>query len=153
MRILAAFAILAAIWSGNAAAYCGCQCVNGFEQAVCSSTNEKPPYCGANNCPAPSVMTPKPRSTGSAQGTYGCDFMAVYSRTTKEHYWSELCTSSGRNGVMLVRPSMVLPVPNVAGSARRYAAPGPLCNTDSDCPSASSCTRRSQNDEWRCRAR
>ena len=142
-------------------AACTCRCVENIERAVCDNARDQVPVCGNNSCPvAPSGPRPAASKRTPPPGTSGCEPMREYSYIYKRYDWTELCLSSSRNNIALIRPGFppLLPVPFGASSgqgSRRSSAPlsGPLCDTDSDCQAGMACTRRNTNDPWVCRPR
>jgi hypothetical protein len=153
-----AFTLIAAIacfYISEAGAACACRCIENHERAVCDSTRDAVPVCGLNACPiAPTTAKPADSGRPIPPGTYGCEYMREYNSNFRRYDWTELCPSSNRNNIALIRPGPYrLPVPVGPSSSAGMRGAGPRCDTDSDCPSGNLCTRRSTQDEWRCRPR
>ena len=165
MRLLIA-ALALVLLPLDVKAVCTCECIEGQERPLCGSTRDEVPVCGHKACPAPPWI-PKPSDSKlpPPPGAYGCEPMRVYDRLSNHHYWSELCVSSARSGVALVRRPIALPVPASplpsAGTTVRTRRIGPAhgggggnaCSTDADCAGGSTCTRRGMDDAWICRPR
>jgi hypothetical protein len=147
-------------------ATCTCECVESQERAICMSVRDPVPVCGKKACPAaPWIPKPSDSKLPAPAGTYGCEPMRVYDRSTNKHWWSELCVTSSRSGVAYVRRGVLpiasspsFPSASAPSRARRSTSSpsyggGALCDTDSDCPAGSTCNRRSTNDPWTCHPR
>jgi hypothetical protein len=139
------------------AAGCQCRCVESSERAVCDSPRDMVPICGRNSCPiAPASSKPADTHRAPPVGTYGCDWMREYDWTFRRYAWTELCESSSRSNIALIRPGSYIP-PGGNRGRRTYLAPpaaaGMACDTDSDCPNGTKCSRRSTNESWQCMRR
>jgi hypothetical protein len=134
----------------SASAACSCKCVEDVQRHICDQPGDPEPRCPQMTCPlAPVRIKPSDTHRPPPPGTYSCDHMQVYSPLSARYEWTELCITSSRSSTALLRPGAALhPMP-----IRSRTASGPACGTDRDCPSGSMCTRRGQNDAWRCERR
>jgi hypothetical protein len=153
--------ILALLSPSEAHTACTCRCVENIERAVCDNTRDQVPVCGNSACPvAPSGPKPAASKRAPPAGTSHCEPMREYSYIFKRYDWTELCPSTSRNNIALIRPGFAPLMPTPFGTSsgqvsRRGSAPlsGPPCDTDNDCAPGNLCTRRNSNDPWVCRPR
>ena len=86
--------ILLALTAGSAPsmAACRCACVNGSMQAVCQSSAELPPICGASICGiAPPSIQPIQRPMLPPIGTRSCSQQQVQNGDTGRYEWQTVC--------------------------------------------------------------
>lgn len=85
MQILAMSFVLLALLTSSALGQCGCACVNGKAQAVCTNVNDVPRYC-TQVCP---LLAPRVRPVEPARvppvGTTACRLEQVNGE------WISLC--------------------------------------------------------------
>jgi hypothetical protein len=154
LHSLGVFILLVAIVLTPSIAHAGCfcQCVENVERAVCDSVEDEPSVCGRRSCPV-APLSAKPPDTGRAvpPGTYGCEFMRVY--TFGRYERAELCESSSRNNTALIKPGSYVVPGRRAPYRSQSGQTATACNSDSDCPAGTACSRTSMNEGWHCMRR
>ena len=76
----------------NVESKCSCECVNGKNVPLCSSTLDIAPPC-IGICPIvnPSIK-PLPSLNMPPVGTSKCDWKQVYNEATRRYEWVEVCS-------------------------------------------------------------
>jgi hypothetical protein len=75
-----------------AGAECACECVNGAQQAICSSAIELRPICPPRICPiVPRAITPIMPPYIPPIGTSGCRMEQVYNNFTGMYQFERVC--------------------------------------------------------------
>jgi hypothetical protein len=73
-------------------ATCGCSCVNGQMQPLCSSAIEVPPICPSTVCRvAPPSVTPIMPPQVPPVRTSQCHMMQVLNPSTETYQWQRVC--------------------------------------------------------------
>src|SRR5207253_2209559 len=85
-------AILAVWLAGEADAACVCRCVDGEQQALCTSSTDLPPICPVTSCPMPPLsIEPIQRPVLPPLGTSDCSQRQVQDPATNRYEWREVC--------------------------------------------------------------
>lgn len=75
-----------------AEAQCGCYCVDGVVQAVCTNTTDVEPVCHPRVCPvqSPSIAPIQVPEVPQPNASY-CRQHYVYDELTAQYEWRQLC--------------------------------------------------------------
>jgi hypothetical protein len=78
--------------SNFATADCGCVCMSGEVQAVCSNALEIRPICAPRICPiTPPSIEPIQQPRAPPIGTTNCTPQQVYNEYSHMYEWKEIC--------------------------------------------------------------
>jgi hypothetical protein len=90
--LVVAVAILGTFATPSARADCVCRCMNGTMRALCQSTMEVPPVCGAAICPVvPPSVPPVESATLPPLGTSRCRNVQVLAPESGNYEWKRVC--------------------------------------------------------------
>ena len=85
-------AILIILISSNAMATCRCVCVDGEQEAVCTSAMELPPICAPQVCPiVPAAVAPIGVPIIPPLGTSECTPQQILNSYTGHYDWETIC--------------------------------------------------------------
>jgi hypothetical protein len=76
----------------NLSAECTCECVNGHQEALCTSSLDLQPICPPRICPIePPAVQPIEPPRVPPVGTTNCHQKQVWNPETMKYEWQEVC--------------------------------------------------------------